>query len=367
MALRTKAVAITLLGAALIASLFLFSTRDRTALNKEISHMISNEVEREKTQNLGMGDTANNRYLQVPKNTLTELLESVKSLKTAFKTMRKGMEEREMQLERRVEGLHNQLGDGQDNVDTKDESGKVSVQTQSAKDPLRITEWWQASSLLKWDWEKPPEYTCGKMEMRGSWRICNDNNFEVKPPCLVYSFGIWKDWSFDDAMGALGCEVHSFDPSIGLKSFDRSQNVHFHDLALSYKDSDTYVPPKDRYVKTKTTWKIRRLKTIMEMLGHTNRHLDVLKIDIETSEWPAVKDIAESGLFSKVRQFSVEWHLFPTHPNRSEYINCYTSVMAMKEQGLRTFRSLFHKQNYEEKTFRFQADVNYVNILHKGT
>ncbi|XP_067666726.1 uncharacterized protein [Haliotis asinina] len=351
MALRHKTVVIAFVGAALIATVILYSTRDRTSLTNKISHTISNEDRDESQRWPTVEGSANNRVPQLG-NTLNEVLVSVKGLEKAFKTLQMEMEEMKVEHERRGERL---------------KDARVSLQTQNSKDPLRITEWWQASSLLKWDWEKPPEYTCGKMEMRGSWRICNDNNFEVKPPCLVYSFGIWKDWSFDDAMGALGCEVHSFDPSLGLKPFDRSENVHFHDLALSYKDSDTYVPPKDRYVKTKTTWKIRRLKTIMEMLGHTNRHLDVLKIDIETSEWPAVKDIAESGLFAKVRQFSVEWHLFPTHPNRSEYINCYTSVMAMKEQGLRTFRAHFHKQNYEEKTFRFQADVNYVNILHKDT
>ena len=35
-------------------------------------------------------------------------------------------------------------------------------------------------------------------------------------PCLVYSFGIRDDWTFDVAMRDAGCEVHSFDPTIGL-------------------------------------------------------------------------------------------------------------------------------------------------------
>ncbi|XP_067667585.1 uncharacterized protein [Haliotis asinina] len=246
-------------------------------------------------------------------------------------------------------------------------SNEVSSRMQKdVKDPLRITEWWQASSLLKWDWEKPPEYRCDKILIMGNWHVCYDSKFEFKPPCLVYSFGIWNDWSFDDAMGALGCEVHSFDPSIGKKPFDRSKNVHFHDLGLSGNDSDTYVPTKDIYVKTTTTWKIRRLKTIMEMLGHTNRHLDVLKIDIETSEWPAVKDIVESGLFSKIRQFSVEWHLFPEYPSKQEFAGFYENVMAMKKQGLRTFKSHFHTKAYSDKAFRVQADVNYVNTLYRA-
>lgn len=30
--------------------------------------------------------------------------------------------------------------------------------------------------------------------------------------CLVYSFGIDNEWSFDDDMAQLGCDVYSFDP-----------------------------------------------------------------------------------------------------------------------------------------------------------
>ena len=54
-----------------------------------------------------------------------------------------------------------------------------------------------------------------KRQMKGKWGIYQDEPFDVKPPCLVYSFGINWDFSFDDAMGKLGCEVHSFDPSMG--------------------------------------------------------------------------------------------------------------------------------------------------------
>ncbi|XP_067652441.1 probable methyltransferase-like protein 24 [Haliotis asinina] len=241
-----------------------------------------------------------------------------------------------------------------------------STKPEASKDPLKITEWWQASSLLKWDWEKPVEYTCGEIVKMGNWHVCMDKQFEVKPPCLVYSFGISNDWTFDDAMGDLGCQVHSFDPSIGKKSFRRSTNVHFHDIGLGSRDDDAFVPRRDIYVRNSTTWTVRRLKTIMEMLGHTDRHLDVLKIDVETTEWPAVKDFVESGIFQKIRQFAVEWHLFTAHPRKDKYVEFYTTVRRMQEQGMRTFRTKFHSQVYGER-WRLQADVNYVNVLYKGT
>jgi hypothetical protein len=31
--------------------------------------------------------------------------------------------------------------------------------------------------------------------------------------CVVYSYGLGADWSFDNTAEAWGCEVHGFDPS----------------------------------------------------------------------------------------------------------------------------------------------------------
>ena len=47
----------------------------------------------------------------------------------------------------------------------------------------------------------------------GSWGICLNkeliNHFHQKD-CIVYSFGIQTDWSFDAAIAQLGCEVRCF-------------------------------------------------------------------------------------------------------------------------------------------------------------
>lgn len=47
----------------------------------------------------------------------------------------------------------------------------------------------------------------------GQKSVCLDEG--LKPAindCLVYSFGIDNEWSFDDDMAKLGCNVYSFDP-----------------------------------------------------------------------------------------------------------------------------------------------------------
>ncbi|KAL5013290.1 hypothetical protein ScPMuIL_007560 [Solemya velum] len=48
----------------------------------------------------------------------------------------------------------------------------------------------------------------------GGWEVCEDAQYRPERPCLVYSFGIANDFSFDDGIEKrYGCEVHSFDPT----------------------------------------------------------------------------------------------------------------------------------------------------------
>ena len=76
-----------------------------------------------------------------------------------------------------------------------------------------------------------------KIGLDGQKTICMDP--EIKPEddqCLVYSFGISGEWSFDEAMQAFGCQVHSFDPSMDLGDHQHSQNISFHNLGLGDRD-----------------------------------------------------------------------------------------------------------------------------------
>lgn len=60
---------------------------------------------------------------------------------------------------------------------------------------------------------------CKQMELwgrdhQGGWYVCMDPI--PKEKCVIYSYGLGADWSFDNAAEKFGCEVHGFDPSASL-------------------------------------------------------------------------------------------------------------------------------------------------------
>lgn len=47
----------------------------------------------------------------------------------------------------------------------------------------------------------------------GGWKICSDINYIDFSKCIVYSYGLGADWSFDNQAELKGCIVHGFDPT----------------------------------------------------------------------------------------------------------------------------------------------------------
>ncbi|CAG5126489.1 unnamed protein product [Candidula unifasciata] len=228
--------------------------------------------------------------------------------------------------------------------------------------PSTITTWWQALAMIDWYMKAPVRYTCKNKKPMGNWLICQDEPYTVKAPCLVYSFGINWEFGFDDAMVKLGCEVHMFDPSMKEKDHMRG-NATFHNMGIGSYNTDSFVPRHDIYVKDRQTWKVRTVKTIMKELGHQNRVIDVFKMDVETTEWTVIDNMLETDVFKFIRQFDVEYHLFNDYPLLEEYVHIYEVFTRLRESGFREYHSFEHQRTIKRGSFKYQADVAYVNAF----
>lgn len=135
----------------------------------------------------------------------------------------------------------------------------------------------------------------------GGWDICHDVQFRPKPPCIVYSFGINYDFSFDEDMEkTYGCDVFCFDPSMKTADYKHSDHISFYNVGLGDRNKEVTVSGE--------TWKLKTLRTIQKELGHTNRKIDVLKIDIEGNEISTIPEMISSGALNNVVQLCLEFH-----------------------------------------------------------
>ncbi len=151
----------------------------------------------------------------------------------------------------------------------------------------------------------------------GGWNICADDfqpksgkkepnkNMSSDPrwadPCIVYSFGINDDPSFDiDLIRRFkACTIHAFDPSIGRQTGDDflGPNIKFYSIGLGGADQDDLT----------TGWEIMTLDSIMKMLNHD--HVNLVKMDIEGSEWDTFASWEQTGVHKKIGQLVGEIHL----------------------------------------------------------
>lgn len=150
--------------------------------------------------------------------------------------------------------------------------------------------------------------------------------------CLVYSFGINNQWAFDDAMEQFGCQVHSFDPSMGREDFDRSEHIHFHSIGLAGRNG-----PDDQH----KGWNMKTLSSIHEMLipVHGDVVIDVLKMDVEFAEWQAIPQMIHAGfLQSHVKQLAVEIHFLKDDPLET-FQHYYRVLRLLEGSGFVRFSS----------------------------
>ncbi|XP_047738289.1 uncharacterized protein LOC125178492 [Hyalella azteca] len=131
--------------------------------------------------------------------------------------------------------------------------------------------------------------------------------------CVVYSFGIQNDISFDKQIAKYGCRVFMMDPTLPEGSYD---------------------------------WVDGRLTFLPIGLGDKN------EIDIEMDEWRSLEYILDNNLLVGVQQLMVEFHFFIPDSSAHRVVEFYKQ------------RWLFLERLEDHGFLRVRYDVTYSDQAH---
>ena len=171
---------------------------------------------------------------------------------------------------------------------------------------------------------------------------------KITAPCVVYSMGSRGNMAFEAAVLAArpDCSIHIFDKGrFGLSSWFPEQargasperrRVTYHRMYIAPTDDLAAKPPH------------RSLRSIMRELGHT--HIDILKADIEGSEFAV---FADPHALPSVGQLLIEVHTRGREPTQYGRL-----LQTFEARGLR----LFHK----EINARFDTECIELALIQKN-
>lgn len=147
----------------------------------------------------------------------------------------------------------------------------------------------------------------------------------LKSNSIVYSFGVGEDISFDeDMIHEFECPVYAYDPTPKSKIFIERKKpsalFKYCDCGIADYDGKMkfYLPENEEYVSCTTynRWgydeskkkpievDVKKLSTLMQENNHT--HIDLLKMDIEGSEYAVIDNILKEKI--DIKQICVEVH-----------------------------------------------------------
>ncbi len=148
----------------------------------------------------------------------------------------------------------------------------------------------------------------------GGWLI---DTHQLNKKSIVYSFGVGDNISWDlEMIRRFDCTIHAFDPTPYSIQWIRHQTLPqkfiFHPIGVSNFDgTQTFFSKRDIITnKNLSEWifngessqlPVKKLSTLMAELGH--RHIDVLKLDIEGSEYKVLQNMQIAP-----QQILVEFH-----------------------------------------------------------
>lgn len=175
---------------------------------------------------------------------------------------------------------------------------------------------------------QPTALTIVRPGFKRDWPVCSEL---IGRDSVVYSFGVGANVAWDVGMiEQFGVHVHAFDPTPESIAWVARQQLppefHFHDFGIAAFDGTlNFYPPKkpgrihfsqdcqkfNRPDQPQFVGQVLRLSTIMQRLGHSR--IDVLKMDVEGTEFDCVPELLQSGI--EIGQLLVEVHYH--YPQRS--------------------------------------------------
>ena len=157
---------------------------------------------------------------------------------------------------------------------------------------------------------------------------------------IAYSFGIGsEDWhiSFDNELANKNIDVYMYDHTIDKLPYENAR-FHFHKIGLSGKN--------------KYSTNLKSLEEILEENGHLNEENMILKIDIEYSEWEALRDF-KPELLKKFKFIILELHFFSNNfelftqvlsklnkYHQIFYVHCVNCDIVIQVKDMRICRAL---------------------------
>lgn len=168
------------------------------------------------------------------------------------------------------------------------------------------------------------EYHCPHIWYGNSYGGFYVNPDLLHPDAIVYSFGIGQDTSFDDTIiQKHNCQVFGYDPTpksidwIASRT-DLSPNFHFHPFGLDKKTGIAHfnLPKNKSHVSgsiinhqnvDEHNMVEVQMKSFIDIVSENNHsYIDVLKMDIEGSEYAVMDSILESSI--EIKQILLEIH-----------------------------------------------------------
>ena len=201
-----------------------------------------------------------------------------------------------------------------------------------------------------------------------------DKNIKRKRKSIVFSFGVGEDISFDlDLIERYNCEVYAFDPTPKSINWVKKQNIddrfHFFPYGISDRDGmeKFHLPKNPEYVsgsvlssealsESTIDVQMKRFSTIVSEL-QVGGYIDILKMDIEGSEFSVIPDILNSDIH--INQICVEIHYRMKIKENSNKISKVLAnsllnkhlINIMKQMKKRNYVCINISNTYEEFTF----------------